>query len=166
MAGSDATIDPVPLFAAQFLWFLCAWTVIAIVLVIPRLRRMAPTEALAITIAPQLFRVLGVGLLVPALAPGMPWSFALPTALGDAATAILAIFAMFALHNRWPSARTAAWTCNLVGAADLLLALPHAAAVRASAHLAAQWYVPVLVVPLMIVSHTLSVRELLRRRDG
>ena len=153
-------MDPSPFFAAQFLWFLCAWSVVAIVFVAPKLRQLPANDALAIAIAPQLFRVLGVGLLVPALAPGMPRSFALPTALGDSATAVLALLAVIALRERWPIARAAAWACNLVGAADLLAALPHAAAVRASTYLAAQWYVPVLVVPLMIVSHAMSFRLL------
>ena len=79
-------MDPSPFFAFQFLWFLCAWTVVAVLFVAPLLRHAAFEDALAIWIAPQLFRVLGVGLLVPNLAPGMPRSFALPTALGDSAS--------------------------------------------------------------------------------
>ena len=157
-------MDPSPFFAFQFFWFLCAWAVVAVIFVAPRLRHAAFEDALAVWIAPQLFRVLGVGLLVPNLAPGMPRSFALPTALGDSATAVLALVAVIALHKRWTMARALAWTCNLVGAADLLAALPHAAAVHASGFLAAQWYVPVLGVPLMIVSHCMAFRLMWRER--
>ena len=154
-------MNPSPLFVFQFLWFLTVWAVLALLFVAPKLRSYATDDALSICIAPQLFRVLGVGLLVPNLAPGMPWSFALPTALGDSATALLALISVVALRNRWQRARKVAWACNLVGAADLVIALPHAAITGTAQFLTAQWYVPALGVPLMIVSHVMSFRVLL-----
>jgi hypothetical protein len=45
---------------------------------------------------------------------------------------------------------------------DLAIALPHAARIEAARFLAAQWYVPALGVPLMIVSHLMAFRALLR----
>lgn len=80
-------------------------------------------------------------------------------AVGDSATAVLAALAFVALRREWPAARRLAWACTAVGALDLAVALPRAAAVGASAHLAAQWYVPVLVV---LVSHVGCVILLLR----
>ncbi len=156
-------MDPAPLFVLQFLWFATAWTVLATLFVVPWLRAHAADDALAICLAPQLFRVLGVGLLVPNLAPNLPPSFALPTAVGDSLTAGLALLAVVALRQRWRGARIAAWACTLVGALDLLIALPHAATIGAARFLTAQWYVPALGVPLMIVSHVLAFRNLLGR---
>jgi len=132
-----------------------------VLFVAPKLRSYATDDALAICIAPQLFRVLGVGLLVPSLSPGMPWAFAVPTAVGDAFTALLALISVVALRQRWRSARKVAWACNLVGATDLMIALPHAATIGTTQFLAAQWYVPALGVPLMIVSHAMAFRILL-----
>ena len=157
-------MNPSQFFVFQFLWFLTAWAVLAVLFVAPKLRSYATDDALAICVAPQLFRVLGVGLLVPNLAPGMPGSFALPTALGDSATALLALISVVALRNRWQGARKVAWACNLVGAVDLVIALPHAAIIGAAQFLAAQWYVPALGVPLMIISHVMSFRILLRKK--
>jgi hypothetical protein len=157
-------MNPVPFFAFQFLWFLIAWAVVAVLFVAPRLRSWAVDDALAICTAPQLFRVLGVGLLVPNLAPGMPRSFALATAIGDSLTAVLALVAVVALRQGWRVARPAAWVCNLVGVTDLAIALPHARSIGAAQFLTAQWYVPVLVVPVMIVSHVLALRLLLGKR--
>src|SRR6185369_7925168 len=114
----------------------------------------------AICIAPQLFRVLGGGLLVSNLAPGMPRSFAIPTAASDSLTAFLALLSVIALRRRWPARRKLAWTCNIVGTADLLIALPHAAAIGSAQFLTAQWYVPALGVPLMLVSHAMTFRLL------
>lgn len=160
-------MNPAAYFAIQFLWCLVAWTAVATLLVQPRIRKLPADDALAIWIAPQLFRVLGVGLLVPNLSPGMPASFAVPTAIGDSVTAVLALATLVALHRRWRFARSIAWTCTLVGSIDLLFALPHAATIEAARYMTAQWYVPVLGVPLMIVSHAMAVRELLRaRREG
>jgi hypothetical protein len=159
-------MNPAPLFVFQFVWFLAAWSVLAALFAVPKLRDFAEDDALAICIAPQMFRVLGVGLLVSNLAPELPRSFALPTAIGDSLTAMLAMFAVVALRRRWNAARAAAWACTIVGSADLAIALPHAAAIGAAQYLTAQWYVPTLGVPLMIVSHVMAFRILLAGRNA
>jgi hypothetical protein len=129
----------------------------------PELRALPSDDALAMWIAPQLFRVLGVGLLVPNLSPGMPVEFAAPTAIGDSITAVLALASVVALRRRAPRARTIAWVCTVVGLADLAIALPHAASIGAARYLHTQWYVPALGVPLMIVCHVMALRNLLGR---
>jgi hypothetical protein len=154
------------IFVVQFLWFLVAWTTIAVLIVEPRLRGCSRNEILAVWILPQVFRILGLGLLVPSLSPDMPRSFAVPTAVGDALTSLLALIATIALVKRWPRARRLAWAANLVGSADLVVALPHAAVIGASHYLAGQWYVPALVVPLMITSHAMAFRALLQREPS
>ncbi|MCA9693016.1 MAG: hypothetical protein KC636_25695 [Myxococcales bacterium] len=156
-------MDPRHLFAAQFVWFFAAWVVVATQLIGPRLRSLPRADALAVWIAPQMFRVLGLGLLVPALAPGMPEGFARSTALGDSLTAVLAFGAVIALRRRLPGGIALAWGCTLVGLGDLLLALKQAPEVDAAVHLAAQWYVPALGVPLMIVAHGMALAALLGR---
>ncbi|MGH7899720.1 MAG: hypothetical protein ACREQQ_17325 [Candidatus Binatia bacterium] len=155
-------MNPTPYFAIQFAWFLIAWTAVAVLLVAPLTRRLDREDALAVWMAPQLFRVLGIGLLVSNLSPEMPRSFAIPTAIGDSLTAVLALTSLIALRQRWRLSLPIAWACNLVGAADLAIALPHAATIEAARFLSAQWYVPVLGVPLMIVSHVMAFRVLLR----
>ena len=59
------------LFALQWIWFLIAWMVVATFLVAPRVRRLDVHDALSIWIAPHLFRVLGLGLIVQNLSPGL-----------------------------------------------------------------------------------------------
>jgi hypothetical protein len=108
--------------------------------------------------------VLGLGLLVPNLSPGMPSAFAIPTAIGDSLTAALAVTAFVALERRHRAGMALAWACTLVGAADLLHALPQAARLGVAANLAAQWYVAALVVPVMGVSHAACIVALLRAR--
>ena len=157
-------MNPLGVFALQFLWFLVAWTAIAILFIVPRLRDADPDTALSVWIAPHIFRVLGLGLLVPALSPGMPTAFAIPTAVGDTATALLALLSLLALRARWRHARVLVWIFSVFGSADLVLALVQAARLEAASHLAGQWYVATLGVPLMLVTHGMVLRTLLTRR--
>jgi hypothetical protein len=153
-------MNPLPLFVGQFLWFLVAWSALAAIVVAPRLRSQDADTRLIVWLTPQLFRVLGTGLLVERLAPGMPRAFALPTAIGDTLTAVLALTALAALHARSRHGRALAWTCTIVGSVDVTIALAHAAHVEAARYLAAQWYVAAVLVPLMIVSHVMTIRAL------
>jgi hypothetical protein len=155
-------MKPAHYFVLQFGWFLIAWSVIARLFIAPALRTWALDDALMIWIAPHLFRVLGVGLLVPNLSPGLPVEFAATTALGDSITAVLALSSLLALHNRWHRARALVWVFNVVGSLDLTVAMMHAAMIQAATYLHAQWYVPALVVPLMAVTHVMAFRTLLR----
>ena len=90
-------MNPLPLFLVQFVWFLVVWGAIGLIFVNPMLRGSSPNRALSVLVAPQLFRVLGVGLLVPNLSPQMPQSFAIATAVGDCLTAFLALASLVAL---------------------------------------------------------------------
>jgi hypothetical protein len=159
-------MSPLGVFALQFLWFLLAWSAIAAFLVAPRLRDVEPDTALSIWVTPHLFRVLGLGLLVPSLAPGMPATFAVPTAAGDAITALLAFLSLWALHRQWKRARTLVWVFNVFGSADLLVALVQAVRVDAASYLQAQWYVAALGVPLMLVAHVMVFHGLLARPES
>jgi hypothetical protein len=110
-----------------------------------------------------MFRVLGLGLLVPNLSPGMPASFAATTAVGDAITALLALTAFVALRRRARVGFGLAWACTLVGSLDGVLAVSQALRLGVADHLAGQWYVPALGVPLMGVAHVGCIAALLRR---
>ena len=104
-----------------------------------------PDARLSVWVAPEMFRVLGVGLLVPNLSPGMPAEFARSTAAGDSLTALLAALAFIGL--RGGRRRGLAWACTVVGSLDLLIAFPHAAATGAISHMAAPVVCPGLRGP-------------------
>jgi hypothetical protein len=155
-------MEPFAVFVLQFSWFLFAWSLLAYFVVWPWSARLPPDERLSLWIAPEMFRVLGVGLLVPNLAPGMPSEFAFSTAAGDTATAVLAASAFLGLRRRRALGRRLAWACTLVGSADLLIAFPHAAATGAISHMAAQWYVPVFAGPPLVICHVACFILLIR----
>jgi hypothetical protein len=156
-------MEPLVVFVLQFLWFLFAWCLIARFALWPWSARLSPEARLSVWVAPEMFRVLGMGLLVPNLSPGMPTEFAVSTAAGDSLTALLAASAFTGLRQGWRSARGLAWACTLVGSIDLLVAFPHAAATGAISHLAAQWYVPVFAGPPLVVCHVACFILLIRR---
>jgi hypothetical protein len=156
-------LEPLVIFVFQFLWFLFAWSLLAYFVLWPWSARLSSDARLSAWVAPEMFRVLGVGLLVPNLAPGMPIGFALSTAVGDCLTAGLAALAFTALRRGWAFARALAWACTIVGSLDLLIAFPHAAATGAISHMAAQWYVPVFAGPPLVISHVACFILLIRR---
>ena len=155
-------MNPLAIFVPQFVWFLFAWSLITCFVLWPWSARLSPDARLSVWVAPEMFRVLGVGLLVPNLSPGMPTEFAVSTAAGDSLTALLAALAFVGLRKGWSSARGLAWACTVIGSLDLLVAFPHAAATGAISHMAAQWYVPVFAGPLMVISHVACFILLIR----
>ena len=140
-------MEPLVIFVLQFLWFLFAWSLIVYFVVWPWSAQFSPDTRLSGWVAPEMFRVLGFGLLVPNLSPGMPGEFAFSTAAGDSITAVLAALAFIGRRRGWRRARVLTWACTGVGTLDLLIAFPHAAATGAISHMAAQWYVPVFAGP-------------------
>jgi hypothetical protein len=157
-------MEPIAFFVLQLTWFLIAWALITRFILWPCSAALPPDARLSVWVAPEMFRVLGVGLLVPNLSPGMPAEFAVPTAAADSLTALLAAAAFVALRRGWSAARGLAWACTLIGSVDLLVAFPHAASTGAISHLAAQWYVPVFAGPPLVISHMACFILLLRGR--
>jgi hypothetical protein len=155
-------MEPLAVFVAQFTWFLFAWSLIVYFVLWPWSARLAPAERLSVWIAPEMFRVLGLGLLVFNLSPGMPAGFAYATAAGDLLTAVLSAAAFVSLRRGWRAARPLAWSCTVVGLLDAFVAFPHAASTGAISYLAAQWYVPVFAGPPLVVCHVVSLILLVR----
>src|SRR5687767_5099556 len=122
-------MNPTLIFLIQFFWFLLVWSTIAKLIITPAIKNLDENDKLLVWIAPQMFRVLGTGLLVQNLAPNLPHDFALHTALGDSLTAVLAFISVIALRKKWSSARGFAFACTIVGTIDLAIALPHSAAI-------------------------------------
>jgi hypothetical protein len=157
-------MEPLAIFILQFLWFLFAWSLLTRFVLWPASAALSPDARLAAWVAPEMFRVLGLGLLVPGLSPGMPAAFAVPTAAADSLTALLAAAAFAGLRQGWASGRALAWACTVVGSVDLLVAFPHAASTGAISHLAAQWYVPVFAGPPLVICHVACAILLVRGR--
>lgn len=119
-------------------------------------------EALLWLSLPHAFRHIGLVFLVPGVVDRpLPAGFAGPAAYGDLATGVLALSAIIALRSRWSMAVALVWLFNVVGTIDLANALRH---VDVAPRFGAAWYIPTMLVPLLLVTHFLIFERLLARR--
>src|SRR5688572_16237893 len=108
------------------------------------------------------FRFIGLGFLVPGVvSPDLPTAFAAPAAYGDLVAALLALVALGVLETR--IGPLLLWTFNLWGTSDLLFAYYQGriGVGVEPGHLGAMYFVPTVVVPLLLVTHVLVFRMLL-----
>jgi len=155
----------------QMVWFfvsiafsLIAWGVVATQYIWPELRLRPRAEALRPLLILHSFRFVGLAVLVPGVvSPYLPTAFAHATAYGDIIAAILALFSLLLL----PSAAGVAvvWIFNLWGTVDLLNAFYQAAhAGLLAGQLGAAFFLPTLLVPLLLITHGLAFRILLQHQ--
>lgn len=157
-------MDTQAIFLLQFLLSLTAWSITAMLLVSPWLATRSQHEALMWLIAPHAFRHIGMVFLVPGVVDqALPAAFSLPAAYGDLAAGLLALLALVALSFRWSLAIASVWLFNIVGLTDLVNALRHIEVVTL---LGATWYIPTMLVPLLIVTHVMIFRRLLIRKQS
>lgn len=148
------------IFVLQFVLSIVAWGVVAKWTFAPRLARMAPATALFWLALPHAFRHVGMVFVVPGVvAHELPEGFALPAAYGDLATGVLALIAVVLLRAKWSGALGLVWLFNIVGTLDLANALRHVDAVSG---FGAVWYIPTMLVPLLLVTHFMIFVRLVR----
>lgn len=112
------------------------------------------------------FRVNGLFFIVAGIAaPDIPMGFALPTAIGDAASACIAVIAAIALHRGSSFGVPLAWTYNVLGSLDLVVALSSVAIYGVlPRQFGATWVLPTINVPALVVAHMLMLSTLARRK--
>jgi hypothetical protein len=90
--------------------------------------------------------------------------FADPAAYGDLLAAVLAIMAIVALRSSWKIAVPLVWLFNIEGTLDLLNALFQGLRYTEDGHLGATFFIPAVIVPLLLVMHYM-IFILLRRKQ-
>ena len=149
------------IFGLQFVMSLVVWGSLAYWLLAPWLKNKPANEALFFLTIPHAFRHIGMVFLVPGVvARPLPEAFAARAAYGDLFTGVLAFLALVALRNNWPMARAAVWLFSILGTIDLMNALRQAEPVP---DFGAAWYIPTMLVPLLLVTQVMIFSRLLRR---
>lgn len=125
----------------------------------PRLAAMDAAKAQRAIAALHSFRFFGLVFLVPGVVgPDLPARFATYAAYGDLATGILAILALLAFgRRRLFSLLVVAF--NAVGAADILVDYYHGVQTglpAVSGQLGAAYAIPILYVPLLMITHVVA----------
>jgi len=157
----------------QMIWFfvsiafsLIVWGIVAARYIWPELRLQPRSEALRPLLMLHSFRFIGLAFLIPGVvSPDLPPAFAHSAAYGDIIAAILALVSLLLL----PSAAgvTLAWIFNFWGSIDILNAFYQANhAGLLAGQLGAAYFLPTLVVPLLLITHGLAFRVLLQHQSA
>src|ERR1700743_900261 len=139
----------------------------------PKLKSMDHFEAQRVITTIHSFRFFGLVFILPGVVgPDLPASFATSAAYGDLAASALAMLALLAVKKR-PLFLVLVVAFNAVGVVDLVMNYAHAiqAGVPAApGELGAAYAIPVLYVPLLMITHVaaiaLSSRSMGGRRGG
>jgi hypothetical protein len=156
----------IALFGMSIAFSLVAWTLVAANFIWPELRGRSHVDALRPLLILHSFRFLGLSFLIPGVvSPDLPVLFASAAAYGDIAAAILALVSLAALRSRL--GMPLVWIFNVWGSVDLLDAFYQAnAGGLVPGQLGAAYFIPTVIVPLLLVTHILIFRLLLRREPA
>lgn len=161
---SSETLFRIQLVLGYAAWLLCfrAWFW-------PRLKAMDRVDAHRVIAILHSFRFFGLAMILPGfVGPNLPASFAIFAAYWDLATGALAMLALLTMRIR-PLFWFFVVAFNLVGAIDLLADYYHA--VRAglpamAGQLGGAYAIPILYVPLLMITHVAAFELLLRPRGS
>ncbi|HEX4311967.1 MAG TPA: hypothetical protein VHZ25_18195 [Acidobacteriaceae bacterium] len=143
---------------AACLLFFATW-------LLPRLRSVEPAVAQRAIATLHSFRFFGLVFILPGVVgPNLPASFASFAAYADFATGVLALLALLTFRIR-PVFWLFVAAYNLTGLADLLVDYYHA--IRAglpavAGQLGAAYVIPILFVPLLMITHLVALYWLAR----
>jgi hypothetical protein len=143
-----------------------AWGIVAKRYIWPTLRHRQQAEALRPLLILHSFRFIGLAFLVPGVvSPDLPPAFAHSAAYGDIVAATLALLSLATLPRG--AGVVIAWIFNLWGAADLLNAFYQANdAGLVPGQLGVTYFIPTLIVPLLLITHGLAFRILLQHQSA
>ena len=152
-------------FYVSIAFSVIAWGVVTARYIWPELRLRSRAEALRPLLILHSFRFIGLAFLVPGVvSPDVPSAFAQSAAYGDIIAAILALLALTSLSGR--AGIVIAWIFSLWGTADLFNAFYQANHAGLTAgQLGSTYFIPTFIVPLLLITHGLGFRILLRREN-
>jgi hypothetical protein len=154
------------LFGISAAFGLAAWGAVAWHYIWPELRERRSPENLKPILLLHGFRFLGLAFVLPGVvSPELSATFAKPVAYGDFITAILALLALATLGTYTGTVLT--WVFNTFGSADLLFAFYLGSRISLPDNpglLGASYFILAAYVPLLLITHGLAFRILLRRQ--
>jgi len=144
------------------------WLLALSAYVFPRLRAMDRLQVQRAIAVLHSFRFFGLAFIMPGVVgPGLPSGFAIPAAYGDLTTGVLAMLALLSFRIR-PLFWLLVAGFNVFGAADIILGYVHGIQFglpEVAGQLGAAYAIPVLYVPLLMITHIVALGLLLRRQD-
>jgi len=160
-------MPPALIFQAQLVLGYVAWLLCFRTYAWPRLKAMDRVEAHRAIATLHSFRFFGLVFILPGVVgPGLPASFATFAAYADLTTGLLAILALATVR-----VRQLFWffvvSFNVVGIADFIIDYYHAVRIglpEVAGQLGAAYAIPIIYVPLLMITHIAAFYLLLRRK--
>ena len=158
-------MPPALIFQVQIVLGYVAWLLAFRSYAWRRLKAMDRIEAHRTIATLHSFRFFGLVFILPGVTgPALPASFATFAAYADLATGLLAILALLTVRTR-PLFWLFVVAFNLVGFADFIVDYYHAVRIglpEMAGQLGAAYAIPILYVPLLMITHIAAFRLLLR----
>ncbi len=127
----------------------------------PWMKERSLAEALEPVLYLHSFRFIGLAFIAPGVVgSGLNPTWARDVALGDVATAVLALIALALMRTR--AFPLSVWAFGLWGSFDLLRAAALGPVYDVPPHLGATFFIPTVVVPLLVWTHAAVFALLLR----
>jgi hypothetical protein len=159
-------MSPETLFRIHLVLGYVAWLLCFRAYLWPRLKAMDSIAAQRAIATLHSFRFFGLVFILPGVAgPNLPASFTVFSAYGDLATGLLALLALLTARIR-PLFWSFVVAFNVVGATDILVDYYHATMANLPAiagQLGSTYAIPILYVPLLMITHYTAFYLLLRR---
>ena len=158
-------MSPQTIFAVHSVLGYLAWLLCFGAYILPRLKSMELVAAQRAIATVHSFRFFGLVVLLPGVVgPNLPPSFSTVAAYWDLATGVLAMLALLTVRIR-PLFWLLVVAFNFAGVVDLILSYYHAVQVRLpllAGQLGAAYAIPILYVPLLMITHVAAFYLLLR----
>ena len=157
---SPETLFRIHLVLGYVAWLLCFGTYIW-----PWLKGMDRVEAQRAIATLHSFRFFGLVFILPGVTGNLPGGFATFAAYGDFATGLLALLALVTVRVR-PLFWLFVVAFNLVGLIDIIVDYFHAIQFGVDvdpAQLGATYAIPIIYVPLLVITHIAAFYLLARR---
>src|SRR5262245_63861424 len=153
------------LYGVSIVLSFTAWAIVTVRYFWPALRNLPRARTLQSILVLHGFRFIGLDFLVPGmLSPDLPIAFAHPAAYGDPIATVLALLSLATLQSRLGILLV--WGFNFCGTADLLYAFYQgnlSGIGDALGQMGAAYFIPTILVLLLLISHGLAFRLLLQR---
>ena len=157
-------MSPAIIFSTHLLLGYVPW-LLGLGYLMPRLEAMGRIEALRAIALLHSFRFFGLVFIVPGVVgPHLPAGFATFAAYGDFATGVLAMLAFLTARIR-PLFWLLVVAFNLMGAGDIIIDYYHGMHLGLPAlagELGATYAIPIIYVPLLMITHVLAFYLLAR----
>jgi hypothetical protein len=162
-------MSPETIFRIHLILGYVAWLLCFRVYLFPKLKSMDQVAAQRAIATLHSFRFFGLVFILPGVVgPNLPAGFAPFAAYWDLATGVLAMLALLTVRIR-PLFWVFVAAFNLVGIVDLILDYYHATRLdlpSMAGQLGAAYFIPVIYVPLLMITHVTAFYLLLRPQPG